>query len=160
MHEIHASDSPEFSLRPYGVLVADDESETRNALEWGLQREGFSIWLASDGQQAVEQYRECQQNIDVLLLAIDMRILDGPTAFAMMQALDAHVACCYMGGELSDELLMRLHDRLPAIVAKPINIPQLADRIRTLARAAESSRERARHRAVPIGAPRIPPVFA
>lgn len=147
--------------RAYGVLVADDERETRNALEWGLQREGFSVWLASDGQEAVEQYRECHASIDVLLLAVDLPKLDGPTALAMLQALNAEIVCCFMSGDLTSDALQRLHDRgLSAIVAKPINIPQLADRIRTLARAAEMSRGRARNRAAQIKRLENDPAFA
>lgn len=133
--------------RPYGVLIADSGQETRHALEWGLQRAGFSIWLAADGQEAVEQYRECRESIDVLLLAIDMPILDGPTALAMLQALDSEIACCFMSGSLTGDALQSLRSRgLSAVLTNPINIPFLADRIRSLAQTSAMRRELARHR--------------
>lgn len=49
--------------RPHGVLIADDEADVRDVLHDKLRREGFSVWLAADGQEALDLYRTHRENI-------------------------------------------------------------------------------------------------
>src|SRR6516164_7585298 len=45
------------STRPArGILVVDDEITIRSLLDTALTREGYPVWLASDGEQALEVF--------------------------------------------------------------------------------------------------------
>ncbi len=59
----------------YKVLIADDEVEMVDVLKNALEREGFSVVSAYDGQQAKEQI--IQHRPDMILLDIKMPRLDG-----------------------------------------------------------------------------------
>ena len=52
------------------ILVADDTRALRSALVILLEEEGFSVRLASDGEEALAQYRE--RRPDLMLLDIMM----------------------------------------------------------------------------------------
>jgi CheY-like chemotaxis protein len=48
------------------VLVVDDDPSTRYLLRHFLEREGYAIEEAEDGNQALEIYEQCRPNIVLL----------------------------------------------------------------------------------------------
>jgi CheY-like chemotaxis protein len=56
----------------YGNLVADDEESVRGVLDIGMRQQGFDVWLAADGQKALDLYRRHCEAIDVVLLDVRM----------------------------------------------------------------------------------------
>jgi len=122
-----------------GVLVADDEPEIRSVLNLGLQQEGFSVWLATDGQEALDVYREHCQTIDVVLLDVRMPRLDGPATLVAMQELTPQIPCCFMSGFLghyTEEGLRHFGAR--AVLRKPFRLPEATQVLRELAGSAAS----------------------
>jgi CheY-like chemotaxis protein len=67
------------------VLVVDDDRSTRSTLRHTLQRDGFRVEEASDGQQALAMLARFQP--DVILMDAMMPVMDGFTACARMQEL-------------------------------------------------------------------------
>ena len=62
------------------VLVVDDDADIRQALEMILRYEGFEVWTAKDGQQALDRLdeeRERGARPDVVLSDVKMPRLDG-----------------------------------------------------------------------------------
>jgi PAS domain S-box-containing protein len=89
------------------ILIADDEMDLRAMLRILLERDGYRIAEARNGQEAVDF---CQQHLpDVVLLDILMPVLDGAAACAQIQALP--------GG-----------DRLPVLMITALNDKQSIDR--------------------------------
>ena len=72
----------------------------RGALEAALRREGYDVWLAADGQEALVQYWDRREDIDVILLDVRMPSLDGPQTLAALRQLNPRVRCCFMSGDL------------------------------------------------------------
>src|SRR5512139_2573137 len=67
------------------ILIADDETDLRVMLRILLERDGYRIVEAHNGEEAVEL---CKQQLpDVVLLDILMPIMDGAAACAHIQAL-------------------------------------------------------------------------
>jgi CheY-like chemotaxis protein len=60
------------------VLIADDDVIIREMLEEFLASEGFDVFTASDGKQAVEQARRVHP--DCILMDLNMPVLDGVSA--------------------------------------------------------------------------------
>ena len=115
----------------YGVLVADDEREIRDVLEWALRREGFAVWLAADGQEAVALYRKHHESIDVLLLDVHMPRLDGPGTLAAVEKLTPNIPCCFMSGHLGRYSVVGLCTQGARVVlTKPFRIPEVAQLLR------------------------------
>jgi DNA-binding response OmpR family regulator len=121
--------------RPYGVLIADDEADVREVLHDELRREGFSVWLAADGQKALELYRNHRETIDVALLDVCMPGLDGPRTLAALQEITPEVRCCFMSGHLGDYIETKLCGLgAVRVFAKPFRLDEVTTVLRYLAR--------------------------
>jgi len=57
------------------ILIADDNENIRDALTYLLQDEGFQLWIANDGADALKKVREVHP--DILLLDIMMPEMNG-----------------------------------------------------------------------------------
>jgi anti-anti-sigma factor len=119
---------------PNGILVVDDEPGMRRVLEAGLCIEGFKVWVAGDGQQAIELYQQNRQQIAVVLLDVRMPEPDGPQTLIALQKLCPIVRCCFMTGTLwpyTEEELLRMGAM--RIFRKPFAIHQVTQTLRELA---------------------------
>ncbi|MBK9120678.1 MAG: response regulator [Phycisphaerales bacterium] len=118
-----------------GVLVADDEPAIRECLQVGLAREGFSVWLAADGQEALEVFRAHSDAIDVLLLDVRMPHLDGPATLAGLQQLSPQVPCCFMSGHLGSHTANELlRSGAHALLPKPFHLSEVVQLLRAATR--------------------------
>jgi CheY-like chemotaxis protein len=106
MHPAQAVSSPD-TVR--GILVADDEAAIRQVLDAALRQQGFAVWLAADGEEAVKLYRAHQREISLVLLDVRMPGLDGPRTLEALHHLDPQLPCCFISGDSGsysrDELL-------------------------------------------------------
>ncbi|MBR5409181.1 MAG: response regulator transcription factor [Clostridia bacterium] len=59
------------------ILVAEDEKSIREFIVINLKRNGFEVYEAENGQQALDIYNEFGGNIDIALLDIMMPVMDG-----------------------------------------------------------------------------------
>jgi CheY-like chemotaxis protein len=125
--------SPALSV-PVGILVVDDDPLIRALFATCLPGQGFRLWLAGSGAEAVEWYREHGSDCDVVLLDVRMPGLDGPHTLARLRQVDPTVRCCFMSGDpgdYTDEDLFALGAL--DIVAKPFSLSGLVRRLRQLA---------------------------
>ncbi len=71
---------------PLKVLAVDDDSLTRTVLGKVLERMGYTVVLASDGQEAVARYQA--EAPDLVLMDITMPEMDGYAATARIREVD------------------------------------------------------------------------
>ncbi|MEI6822220.1 MAG: response regulator [Bacteroidota bacterium] len=57
------------------ILVVDDNQINQRIAKFNLQKMGFDVELASDGQEALQKY--CTNNYDLIVLDIQMPVMDG-----------------------------------------------------------------------------------
>jgi CheY-like chemotaxis protein len=123
----------QFRNKP-GVLVVDDEHLVRIMVQLGLERNGFDVWLASNGQEAIDLYREHRENIAVVLLDVRMPGLDGPETLEVLHQMNPDVPACFMSGDTGayepDELVQR---GAAYFIAKPFRLDDLANILGQLA---------------------------
>jgi CheY-like chemotaxis protein len=115
--------------------VVDDEHFVRSMLQLGLERNGFDVWLAANGREAIDLYRLHQDRIAVVLLDVRMPGLDGPGTLDALRELNPQVLACFMSGDAGaydpQELLQRGAAR---VIAKPFHLDPLADTLRLVVR--------------------------
>jgi DNA-binding response OmpR family regulator len=75
--------------RPWRVLVADDEPVTRLLIKAALEKAGFQVFLAEDGEDALRQFSA--EPCDMVLLDVNMPGLNG------------HQVCAHLRHQLGDE---------------------------------------------------------
>jgi CheY-like chemotaxis protein len=108
-----------------GVLVVDDEHLVRIMVQLALERNGFDVWLASNGREAIQLYRRHRDRIDVVLLDVRMPGQDGPQTLDALRELNPQVIACFMSGDSGTYLPEELRQRGAAyIIAKPFHLDE------------------------------------
>jgi CheY-like chemotaxis protein len=117
-----------------GVLVVDDEHMVRIVVQLGLERNGFDVWLARSGWDAIDLYRRHSEEIAVVLLDVRMPGLDGPHTLDVLRELNPEVTACFMSDDTGtyepEELLRR---GASYVIAKPFRLDDLANILRLMA---------------------------
>jgi CheY-like chemotaxis protein len=104
----------------------DDEPVVRNLLQAVLERQGFTVWLAANGQEAIQLYRQYRTRIDLVLLDVRMPDYDGPQTLAALQRHYFAAVCCFMTGQAGDYTEADLLKRGAArVFAKPFVLAEL-----------------------------------
>jgi CheY-like chemotaxis protein len=117
-----------------GVLVVDDEHMVRIMVQLGLERNGFDVWLARNGREAIDLYRRHTEEIAVVLLDVRMPGLDGLQTLEVLRELNPEVLACFMNGDTGvyelDELVQR---GAAQVIVKPFLLDDLANILRLMA---------------------------
>ncbi len=75
--------------RTINVLVAEDNELNAEILVEILKGAGFNVYLASNGREAVDIFKESEEgSIDVILMDMQMAVMDGCTAAQTIRAMD------------------------------------------------------------------------
>jgi DNA-binding response OmpR family regulator len=131
------------------LLIVDDEESNRDMLSRRLQRQGFEVLLAADGQQALDAIRK--QAPDIVLLDIRM---PGMSGVEVLQAVRGQYSATQLpvvmvtaeghSASIVEALQMGAND----YITKPVDMPVALARIRailsqkTLSTALRESEER------------------
>src|SRR3984893_10526709 len=118
------------------VLVVDDEAIMRLLARTALERAGFAVEEADDGQAALAAFERLQP--DLVLLDVVMPILDGFQACEALRKLEGgeHAPVLMMTGlDDSDSINRAYHVGATDFITKPIAWPMLGHRVRHLLRA-------------------------
>jgi two-component system, response regulator, stage 0 sporulation protein F len=89
------------------ILVVEEEEGIRNLLNLILSENGFQVLLASRGVKGVELFQKWIYDVDLVLMDVRMRGMDGPQTLTQLRKLRRDIRCCFMTGDPSrtDELL-------------------------------------------------------
>jgi CheY-like chemotaxis protein len=117
-----------------GVLVVDDEDFVRIMVQLGLEHNGFDVWLASNGREAIQLYQTHRERIAVVLLDLRMPVMDGPQTLDALRELNPEVRVCIMSGDMGSDGPEGLRQRGAAhVIAKPFRLDRMANVLRLLA---------------------------
>lgn len=113
----------------YNILVCDDEKDIVNALNIYLEAEGYQVYQASNGQEALDVLSS--HEIHLVLMDIMMPVMDGITAMAQMrQSSNVPVILLTAKSEDTDKIL-GLNVGADDYVTKPFNPVELLARVRS-----------------------------
>jgi CheY-like chemotaxis protein len=82
------------------ILLADDEKAMRMALERLLSRAGYQVLTSTNGQEALDLFREKQHLIDVILLDRLMPNLNGPEVAQELRRQGKTLPIFLLSGEI------------------------------------------------------------
>lgn len=112
------------------ILLVDDEPMIRNAGRRLLERLGYSVLLAENGEAALKLYEEEQERIWLVVLDLIMPIMDGEEAFSRLQQINPDVRVLLSSGfskeEKADELLRQ---GAAGFVEKPFDLKTLKNEL-------------------------------
>ncbi len=108
------------------VLLADDEQYVLAVGRKMLEKLGFVVITAKDGQEAVDIYKEDPNKFALVILDLTMPHMDGEMAYAEMQKTDPDVCVLLSSGYSGQEIETRFADTgIKGFVQKPYKINAL-----------------------------------
>lgn len=112
----------------YGILICDDERDIRNALRIYLSGEGYRIYEAENGVQALELLEK--EDIQLVLMDIMMPMMDGMTATSKIrESYNLPVILLTAKSEDSD-MILGLTVGADDYITKPFNPLEVTARVR------------------------------
>ena len=123
----------------YKVLICDDQPDIVNALKIYLAPEGYQLYEAQNGAQAVETVKK--EGIHLVLLDVMMPVMDGVAATAKIREFsNVPIVMLTAKGEDMDKIL-GLDYGADDYITKPFNILEVKARIKAIMRRARSEHE-------------------
>jgi DNA-binding response OmpR family regulator len=121
------------------ILLVDDEDSIQKLLAYPLEREGYRVLQARDGEEALERF--ASERVDLVVLDIMLPKLDGLEVCKRLRA-ESEVPIIMLTAR-DDELDKVLGLELGAddYITKPFSIREFRSRVRALLRRAAVSRQ-------------------
>ncbi len=121
------------------ILLVDDEDSVQKLLAYPLEREGYRVLQARDGEEALERF--ASERVDLVVLDIMLPKLDGLEVCKRLRA-QSEVPIIMLTAR-DDELDKVLGLELGAddYITKPFSIREFRSRVRALLRRAAVSRQ-------------------
>jgi len=128
-------------LRPI-VLLAEDDDDIRSLVRQALEVDGYSVYAARDGQEALDYYREI--NPDLVILDLTMPRLSGYEVLRELQRTGGRrpgVPILVLSARTGEEDIVAGFDLgIDDYVTKPFMIRELRARVRTMLGRSDPSR--------------------
>jgi len=115
------------------VLVIDDEEVVRNIATATLERYGYSVLLATNGQEGVELFRKRHGAVSLVLLDMMMPVMGGEEALDEILRIRPDVPVIASSGYSESIAKERFGGRgLAAFLQKPYSAKKLADAVKAV----------------------------
>jgi PAS domain S-box-containing protein len=117
------------------ILVVDDEPFVRGAAREALERYGYTVLVAEDGERGLEVLRREANRIDCVVLDLTMPGMSGEETLARMKAIDDSVPIMLSSGFNEVQAVERFHGKgLAGFLQKPYRAQSLVEKIKALMR--------------------------
>lgn len=113
------------------VLLAEDEQAVRDLMRSVLEEHGYTVLVAVNGMEAVEQYSEHRDLIDLLIMDVIMPKMNGKDALDAIRRVSPHVKVLFTSGYTGDVLNNKgIEGEGLHFVAKPVVPRELLRKVR------------------------------
>ena len=113
----------------YNVLICDDQPDIVNALKIYLSAEGYGIFTASNGQQAVDTVKK--ENIHLILLDVMMPVMDGIIATSQIRDFSNVPIILLTAKSETEDLVLGLNVGADDYITKPFVPVEVLARVRS-----------------------------
>ena len=112
------------------ILVVDDEELVRTTTARLLEKMGYKVLQAVDGEDAVRAYKEKSDEITLVLLDMAMPVMDGADTFHELKGIDPEVRVLIFSGYSAGATTNGLMDEgAVGFIQKPFLPDKLADAV-------------------------------
>src|SRR5690349_3811960 len=120
------------------ILLVDDEDAVRKVLAFPLERDGYEVIQAADGEEALQQFS--QQPVDLVVLDIMLPRLDGLEVCKRLRATSTVPIIMLTARDDELDKVIGLELGADDYITKPFSIREFRSRVRALLRRAAAPR--------------------
>ncbi len=121
------------------ILIVDDEESVRYATSELIESLGYRVLLAENGQQAVDVFKQHQEDIDLVLMDVVMPEMGGHEAVKAMRKIRAVLPVIFSTGYDRHDVLCDLDLPVCDVVHKPVAVDVLSQTIHKLLNSTEKT---------------------
>ncbi len=112
------------------ILLVDDEDVIRSVTKMFLERLGYNVLMAENGVEALDVFREHQEEIICVLLDLTMPKMDGMKAFTELRKVKGDLRVILSSGYSEQEVRKRFESRgVAGFIQKPYEFSQLETKL-------------------------------
>ncbi len=113
------------------VLLVEDEDAVRLFAAKALRDKGYTVYEASNGEEALKIFEVQKEPIDIFITDVMMAGMDGPAFIKYVRAVDPTTKVIFISGYAEDELRKNLSqfDNIH-FLSKPFTLKQLAQKVK------------------------------
>jgi DNA-binding response OmpR family regulator len=116
------------------ILLVDDEDAVRRVLAFPLEKDGYEVVQAADGEEALERFRE--NDVDLVVLDIMLPRLDGLEVCKRLRATSSVPIIMLTARDDELDKVLGLELGADDYITKPFSIREFRSRVRALLRRA------------------------
>ncbi len=115
------------------VLLVDDEEMIVDVGQQMLEKLGYKVLTAKNGEEAIEIYQSNQEKIDIVILDVIMPGLSGGETYDRLKKSDRNVNVLLASGYGINRQICEILERgCNGFIQKPFNLKQLSRKIREI----------------------------
>lgn len=115
------------------ILLVEDEAMVRAVAERALTRQGYQVFTATNGEEALEALEANEQEgrkIDLLISDVVMPMMDGPTLVGHARERYPDLPILFMSGYAEEQLRNSINIERVSFLPKPFSVQQLCEAAR------------------------------
>jgi signal transduction histidine kinase len=114
------------------VLIAEDDEMLKELLINSLEKAGYNVLAAKDGETAVKHYQNHGNEIDLLLFDVSMPKKDGKSAYEEIRDTNPDVKIIFISGygTIDDDRTRSILDEGHILLKKPVRPKEILKKIR------------------------------
>ena len=124
------------------ILLVDDEDSVQKLLSYPLERDGFRVLQARDGEEALERFAE--EDVDLVVLDVMLPRLDGLEVCKRLRAGSSVPIIMLTARDDELDKVLGLELGADDYITKPFSIREFRSRVRALLRRAAAPRRESR----------------
>jgi CheY-like chemotaxis protein len=107
------------------ILVAEDEGSIREITSSTLETYGYKVLTAEDGAQAVAEYAQNKDKVEVILMDMMMPVMDGQASIRAVRKINPEVKIIAVSGLAEKDKIKNVADHANAFLPKPYTAEKL-----------------------------------
>jgi PAS domain S-box-containing protein len=112
------------------ILIAEDNEGVRRFMREVLQKYGYAIWEATDGEDAIEKFKK-HPDIDLIIIDSVMPRKNGRETYEEIHTIDPQVKVLFTSGYTKDIVLDKgIEEKEVDFIGKPMSLNTLLRKVR------------------------------
>jgi two-component system cell cycle sensor histidine kinase/response regulator CckA len=112
------------------ILVVDDENQIREITKKTLEKHGYSVITAVNGEDAIALYSKHKDDIKLVLMDMMMPVMDGSASIQELRKVNPEVKIIAISGLTEKDKITKVDDiQIKALLTKPYTVEKLLNTI-------------------------------